>query len=99
MTTIPIQEVIQVLPEVLGAGGAGLNMGAIVITQNASVVPSGTLVSYPDLASVVTAFGPVVSTNESQIAEAYFAAWTNSTIKPASIGFFGAIMTTLGGLG
>src|SRR5271157_842338 len=97
MATIPMSKIINVIPTVIGQGGSALSMSAVVLTQNATVVPAGTFATYPDLPSVVTAFGPVATTVESQIAFAYFASWTNSSLKPASIGFFGAVMTGGGG--
>ena len=93
MSTIPMNQVINVIPTVIAEGGSTLSFGAVVLTTQSSIVAAGTLVSYPNLAAVVSAF---TSGNEVDIAKAYFTSWTNSTLKPASLAFFGV---SNGGLG
>lgn len=85
MSTIPASQLVQVLPNVLNAGGNGLVLNGIVLTQNTRV-PIGQVVSFPnDGISVLDFFG--ASAKEVSIANTYFLGFNNSTQKPSSIFF------------
>ena len=96
MAAIPMSQIISVTPKVISAGGNALSMGLVVLTQDSAVVPAGTLINYPDLASVKTAFG--ASSDQAKIAEQYFKGFTLGSQVPGFIGFFG-VVTTGGGYG
>ncbi|MER9376004.1 DUF3383 domain-containing protein [Mesorhizobium sp. M0491] len=85
MTTIPASQLVNVIPNVLNAGGNALVMNGIVLTQNTRV-PIGAVLSFPnDGISVSNFFGP--SSEEAEIAAVYFNGYNNSTQKPATILF------------
>ncbi|RUV07761.1 DUF3383 domain-containing protein [Mesorhizobium sp. M1A.F.Ca.IN.020.03.2.1] len=85
MTTIPASQLVNVIPNVLNAGGNALVMNGLVLTQNTRV-PIGQVLSFPnDGVSVSNFFGP--SSEEAEIAAVYFNGFNNSTQKPATILF------------
>lgn len=85
MTTIPASQLVNVIPNVLNAGGNALVMNGLVLTQN-SRVPIGQVLSFPnDGVSVSNFFG--ASAEETEIAAVYFNGFNNSTQKPATILF------------
>lgn len=85
MTTIPASQLVNVIPNVLNAGGNALVMNGLVLTQNPRV-PIGQVLSFPnDGVSVSTFFG--ASAEETEIAAVYFNGFNNSTQKPATILF------------
>ncbi|MDG4906034.1 DUF3383 family protein [Mesorhizobium sp. WSM4898] len=85
MTTIPASQLVNVIPNVLNAGGNALVMNGLVLTQNTRV-PIGQVLSFPnDGVSVANFFGP--SSEEAEIAAVYFNGFNNSTQKPATILF------------
>lgn len=85
MTTIPASQLVNVIPNVLNAGGNALVMNGLVLTHNTRV-PTGQVLSFPnDGVSVANFFG--ASSEEAEIAAAYFNGFNNSTQKPATILF------------
>ncbi|TIS81967.1 MAG: DUF3383 domain-containing protein, partial [Mesorhizobium sp.] len=85
MTTIPASQLVNVVPNVLNAGGNALVMNGLVLTQNTRV-PIGQVLSIPnDGVSVSNFFG--ASAEETEIAAVYFNGFNNSTQKPATILF------------
>ncbi|WP_144378528.1 DUF3383 family protein [Mesorhizobium amorphae] len=85
MTTIPASSLVNVIPNVLNAGGNSLVMNGLVLTTNTRV-PIGQVLSFPnDGVSVSRYFGP--SAEEVEIAGIYFQGFDNSTQKPAAILF------------
>lgn len=85
MSTIPASALVQVLPNVLNAGGLGLVMNGIILTHNTRV-PTGAVLSFPnDGVSVGKFFG--LASFEATIAAVYFAGFNTSTQKPATILF------------
>lgn len=84
MTTIPVSQIIQVLPNVLAAGGAALDLDGLFLTTTARV-PVGSVVSFADAEEVGAYFGS--SSSEASIAGVYFAGFDDSTAKPGAILF------------
>ncbi|RUV53786.1 DUF3383 domain-containing protein [Mesorhizobium sp. M7A.F.Ca.MR.228.00.0.0] len=85
MTTIPASQLVNVIPNVLNAGGNALVMNGLVLTQNTRV-PIGQVLAFPnDGVSVANFFG--ASAEETEIASVYFNGFNNSTQKPATILF------------
>ncbi|WP_267550379.1 DUF3383 family protein [Rhizobium rhizogenes] len=85
MTTIPASQIVRVNPNVLNAGGNGLVLNGLMLTQN-SRVPIGTILELPnDGVSVSNYFGP--SATEVEIANVYFNGFNGSSQKPANIYF------------
>jgi hypothetical protein len=85
MSTIPASQLVNVIPNVLNAGGNALVMNGLVLTQNPRV-PIGQVLAFPnDGVSVSNFFG--ASAEETEIAMNYFNGFNNSTQKPATILF------------
>lgn len=83
MTTIPAQEIVQINPAVLSAGGGALDLTAIFLTTSTRV-PTGTVKTFPNAASVLSYFGPGTEYNNALI---YFNGYRNKTKTPGSLGF------------
>lgn len=85
MATIPASQLVQILPNVLSAGGNALVMTGLMLTSNTRV-PMGQVLSFPnDGASVSTYFG--ASATETALSAIYFNGYNNSTQKPAALYF------------
>lgn len=85
MTTIPASSIVEVIPNVLSAGGNALVMNGILLTENIRV-PIGQVKAFPNDGSSVSAFfGP--SSFEAQLAAIYFGGFNTSTQKPSTILF------------
>ncbi len=82
--SIPASEIVNVAPQVIGAGGTGLDLNGLILTANTSV-PIGTVQSFPDVESVSDFFGPLAT--ETLLANVYFAGFDGSNIKPAELLF------------
>ena len=82
--SIPASAIVTVNPSVISAGGTGLSMQALMLT-NGTRVPIGTVPSFPSLAAVTSYFGP--TSVEAIAAAIYFAGFTGSQIKPSSVLF------------
>lgn len=82
--TIPASTLVQVNPSVIAAGGLGLDVVTLLITQNTRV-PIGTVGSFPTAAAVASYFG--AASNEAAIAAVYFQGYLGSTKKPAALLF------------
>lgn len=85
MSTIPASILVNVLPNVLSAGGAALVMNGLILTKN-SRIPTGQILSFPnDGVSVAAYFG--ASAAEVTVANTYFLGFNGSSQKPAAILF------------
>lgn len=84
IASIPAAQIVSVIPNVIGAGGSGLNLVSLVLTNN-NRVPIGTVYSFPTPAAVAAFFGP--ASQEAAIANVYFLGFDNSNIKPAILQF------------
>jgi hypothetical protein len=82
MSTIPVSAVVQVIPSVVGAGGAGLALSGLVLTSNTRI-PVGTVLSFPTQASVSSYFGG--SSVEATIAADYFSGFVGATAVPGAM--------------
>lgn len=83
--TIPASQLVNILPNVLSAGGSALVMNGMML-DNSTRVPVGEVLAFPnDGVSVSNYFGP--SSLEVEIADVYFNGFDTSTRKPAFILF------------
>lgn len=83
MASIPADQIVRVLPQVLNAGGNPLAFNGLFLTLNPRV-PVGTVLDFPnDGNSVDDFFGP--ASQESAWADIYFLGHDTSTIKPDSL--------------
>lgn len=82
--TIPANTLVTVNPSVISAGGQGLDVIALVITQNTRV-PIGTVAAFASASAVSSYFG--AASAEAAIAAIYFQGYDGSTKKPASLLF------------
>ena len=82
--SIPASAIVAVNPSVVSAGGSGLSMQGLMLS-NSTRVPIGTVPSFPSAASVSSYFGPASA--EAIAAGIYFNGFTGSAIKPASVLF------------
>lgn len=82
--TIPASELVNVLPGVLSAGGAAVELNGLILT-NSTAVPLGTVRQFATATDVSDYFGP--STAESAMANVYFAGFNGSTQKPGNLLF------------
>ncbi len=85
MSTIPASNIVQIIPGVLSAGGSGLILDGIVLT-NSTRIPIGAVQAYPNTSTSVSAvFGS--GAKETSIASVYFSGYLNCTQLPQSILF------------
>lgn len=86
MTTasIPANVIVNVSPSVIAAGGTGLDLNGLILTNNAGV-PIGTVSSFPNVQAVSDFFGPLAT--ETSLATVYFSGFEGSNIKPAALLF------------
>jgi hypothetical protein len=84
---IPASTLVSVTPSVLSPGGTGLNLAAMIVSQNA-LVPYGPPISFANLTAVGDYFG--TSSTEYLMAQVYFQGYDSSAIKPGLIwyGFY-----------
>ncbi len=82
--SVPGSQIVSAIPGVLGAGGNGLVMNGLVLTENL-LMPTNSVLSFASPAAVSTFFGP--SSAEYTYAQIYFAGFENSTQLPSSILF------------
>lgn len=91
MSTIPAKQLVSVIPSVLGAGGAGLDIIGLFLSPNTRI-PIGSVLSFPDGPSVTTYFGAgsaedVVANGGVGQGDGYFGSFTKATKLPAAILF------------
>ena len=84
MSTIPASAFVNVVPNVLGAGGSALVLNGMILTHSVRV-PIGTVASFSSAAAVGTYFG--LNSAEYFGAQVYFAGFDNSNQKPGTILF------------
>lgn len=82
--TIPANQIVQVNPGVISAGGAGLNLNGLFISEN-QALPIGAVVPFANAAAVSSFFG--ASAPESLMAQTYFQGRNNATLMPSTILF------------
>lgn len=81
-TSIPASAIVNVLPNVISAGGSALDIIGLLLTQSTQL-PIGSVLSFSSAADVSTYFGG--SSTEAALAATYFAGYDGSTVKPAKL--------------
>lgn len=84
VASIPASAIVSVQPAVIDAGGSGLDLVGLFLTDSARV-PAGSVLSFATAADVSAYFGPL--STEATLAATYFAGYDGSSIKPANILF------------
>src|SRR5271156_1045470 len=84
MTTIPASQYVDIIPNVLSAGGDALQMLGLCVDQNTRI-PIGSVASFPSADAVEGFFGS--ASKEASLAEVYFSGFTGRTAIPASMLF------------
>lgn len=84
MVSIPASAIVNVLPNVISAGGTGLDLVGLILT-NGTRVPLGQVIRFASADDVAAYFGAL--STEAMLASVYFAGYDNSSIKPASLIF------------
>lgn len=94
MTTpsIPASVIVNVTPNVIGAGGTGLDLNGLIISLY-DYIPAGTVIQFSTAADVADFFGPL--SVEAAMAAVYFGGFDGSNIKPAAL-LFARYVTTNG---
>lgn len=82
--SIPAKEIVNILPGVIGAGGTGLDMVGLILT-NSVRAPYGQVLRFENMNAVSAYFGS--SSDEAAKAQTYFNGFINSFIKPAFVWF------------
>lgn len=82
---IPVSQIVDVIPSVLGVGGTAVDLNGMFLTQNTRV-PIGQVVSFSDAPDVSSYFGPL--TQEAALGDIYFNGFDNSTKKPGLLYFY-----------
>jgi hypothetical protein len=82
--TIPASNIVKVTPGVLSAGGAGLVLNGLILSQY-SLLPFGAPVAFPNALAVSNYFG--ANSVEAAMATTYFAGYNNGTLTPSSLLF------------
>lgn len=80
--SIPASALVNVIPNVIGAGGSALDMNGVLLTSNVRS-PVGQILQFPTAATVASYFGP--ASTEAAAAAIYFAGFDTSTAKPGNV--------------
>lgn len=81
--SIPASDVVAINPSVIAAAGSSLDLNGLILSAVQTRVPSYTMQSFPDAASVAALFG--TGAWESQMATQYFNSYANSHKKPGAL--------------
>ncbi|MES2167965.1 MAG: DUF3383 family protein [Pseudomonadota bacterium] len=84
MSTIPAKNIVNVVPNVLSAGGSAVVLNGLILTKN-DRVPIGAVLSFPSAAAVSRFFGG--TSLEASLAATYFAGFDGSNTKPGAVLF------------
>lgn len=84
MASIPASAIVNVVPNVISAGGSALNLIGLMLT-NSTRTPIGSVLSFPSALSVASYFGS--ASNEATLASIYFNGFDNSNVKPGALLF------------
>lgn len=84
MSTIPVSQIVQIVPGVVGAGGAPSRLTGVVVTQDTSILPGQYLDTYT-AQSVADWFGP--NAPETTVANNYFPGIVNGGQLPYDLVF------------
>src|SRR6202043_623632 len=77
-------QIVRVVPSVLGAGGSALDMIGLILTQNYRV-PIGIVKDFPSATAVGNYFG--ATSQEAGLASVYFNGFDGSNVKPGQLLF------------
>ncbi len=81
LNTIPASTIVSVVPSVVNAGGAALDLIELFLTTNTRL-PIGSVLSFPTAASAVSYFGP--TSNEAVELGVYFNGFNGCTVLPGA---------------
>jgi hypothetical protein len=84
VASIPASAIVNVIPNVITAGGSGLDLVGLILTDSVRV-PVGGVQSFSSAADVAAYFGAM--STEATLATVYFAGYLGSPIKPAALLF------------
>lgn len=84
MNTIPANQLVNVLPSVVGTGGSALSLNGVFLTTNESL-PAKSVTPFATRDDVKTYFG--VESDEYAAAAIYFKGFDDSNVKPGKIYF------------
>lgn len=84
MNSIPANQLVNVIPGVLGAGGNPLSLNAVFLTTDPSV-PIGAVLPFSTLEAVQDFFGP--TSDEATLAAIYFNGFDSATVRPSTLYF------------
>ena len=79
MSSIPVSKIVDILPNVVSAGGNPLSLNGVMITQN-EAVPNGLVLSFSSADAVTSYFG--AETTQARIGDVYFKGFDNATKRP-----------------
>jgi len=82
MSTIPANQLVDVVPNVLPAGGNALDLNGLLLTTSTRI-PIGTVASFPSATAVKSYFGS--GSAEGAAADIYFRGYNNSARKPGAV--------------
>lgn len=85
VASIPASAIVSVQPAVIDAGGSGLDLVGLFLTDSAQL-PAGQVLSFASAADVAAYFGPL--STEATLATTYFAGYDGSNVKPANLLFY-----------
>ena len=80
--SIPASAIVNVVPGVLSAGGAALDLIGLALTTNPRA-PIGSILSFPSATAVGSYFG--ATSKEALAANVYFAGFNNATVQPGAM--------------
>lgn len=82
--SIPAKKLVEIIPGVVGVGGAALALSGLILTADTSV-PINTIQQFSDANSVALFFGAL--SPEASLAAVYFAGFSGKTATPANLLF------------
>lgn len=85
--TIPISQVVDIVPGVVGTGGNPLSLNAVIVSDNVDMVSTSELKEFYDADGVAAYFGS--DSVERTLAAHYFLGYDNSFKKPGALYFAG----------
>lgn len=84
VSSIPAKDIVNVVPGVVSAGGTGLDMAGLLLSESTRI-PTGDVLRFASARDVADYFGP--SSSEASAATTYFNGYVGSFIKPAFLLF------------
>lgn len=92
--SIPAKDIVNVVPGVVSAGGTGLDMTGLILTESMRA-PFGQVLSFPNARAVSEYFGPTSA--EAAAATVYFNGYIGATSIPAFLLFAAHVLTARAG--